>query len=312
VTNSTASEIPLRKRARAGAAGTRVGILRALSLPWTAWKSILARVYQQFNDDRLLSIAAGIVFYALLAVFPAITAFVAFYGFFSDPTTIAGHLEALQDVVPASAFGILSEQVNRAASGTMQLGLTSVLALLFAVWSANSGTKAIMDALNVVYGEREQRGFLRLNFVSLLLTLGTMAALLIALAAVVVVPLLLAAFGVGVIGHLEMLRWPLLLALVLAGLAVLYRVGPSRPQSHWSWLSMGTVTAAAGWLATSVLLSWYLSNFANYNAIYGSLGALIGMMMWMWISSIVVLLGAELDAQIARELGADHHRTSAA
>lgn len=277
----------------------------ALQIPLAGWKTILLRVFKKFNDDRLLSIAAGVVFYALLAVFPAITALVSFYGLFTDPQTITSHLELIKDVLPAGTYDILQGQADRAAArGTMQLGVTSILALLFAIWSANTGTKAIMDALNVVYGDAEQRGFVKFNLVSLVLTLGAMTATLLALGAVVVLPLLLAAFGIGFIGQYELLRWPMLLIVVLAGLAVLYRYGPSRPQPHWSWLSIGATVAALSWLASSALLSWYLSNFAHYDVIYGSLGALIGMMIWMWVSSIIILLGAELDSQIARELGA--------
>lgn len=275
----------------------------ALQIPLAGWKAILVRVFKKFNDDRLLSIAAGVVFYALLAVFPAITALVSFYGLFTDPQTITSHLELIKDVLPTGTFDILQGQADRAAArGTMQLGVTSILALLFAIWSANTGTKAIMDALNVVYRDSEQRGFVKFNVVSLVLTLGAMTATLLALGAVVVLPLLLAAFGIGFIGQYELLRWPMLLIVVLAGLAVLYRYGPSRPQPHWSWLSIGAAVAALAWLASSALLSWYLSNFAHYDVIYGSLGALIGMMIWMWVSSIIILLGAELDSQIAREL----------
>lgn len=274
-----------------------------LQIPLSGWKKIGFRVVKKFSDDRLLSIAAGVVFYALLAVFPAITALVSFYGLFTDPQTITAHLTLIEELLPSGAFDILQSQANRAAErGSMQLGVTSIFALLFAIWSANAGTKAIMDALNVVYGSSEQRSFLKFNLASLVLTLGAMAAMLIALGAVVVLPLFLAAFGIGFIGQFEILRWPLLLVVILSGLAVLYRYGPSRPQPHWTWLSLGAALAAAAWLITSALLSWYLSNFANYNAVYGSLGAVVGMMVWMWVSSIIILLGAELDSQIAREL----------
>lgn len=287
--------------ASSGKSGERP--ISALQIPLAGWKAILLRVFTKFNDDRLLSIAAGVVFYALLAVFPAITALVSFYGLFTDPQTITSHLALIKDVLPTGTYDILQGQADRAAArGTMQLGLTSVLALLFAIWSANTGTKAIMDALNVVYGDREQRGYIKFNIVSLILTLGAMTATLLALGAVVVLPLLLAAFGIGFIGQYELLRWPMLLIVVLAGLAILYRYGPSRPQPHWSWLSIGAFAAALAWLGSSALLSWYLSNFAHYDVIYGSLGALIGMMIWMWVSSIIILLGAELDSQIAQEL----------
>ncbi len=275
------------------------------------WKAIAAGIFHQFNEDRLLAIAGGVVFYALLAIFPAITAFVSLYGLFADPTTVAEHLSLVQELLPSGAFSIFQTQADRAAdSGAAQLGLTSLLALLFAIWSANTGTKAIMDALNVVYNQTETRSFLKFNVVSMVLTLGTMAALMLALTGVVVLPLLLAAFGVESLGGLEYLRWPLLLALMLAGLAVLYRYGPSRKQPHWSWLSVGAVAAAAGWIGTSALLSWYLSNVANYNAIYGSLGAVVGLMMWMWVTTIVVLIGAELDAQIAARARANNEGQS--
>ena len=278
--------------------------------PWRMsaddWKGILLGVYHDFNDDRIMAIAGGVVFYALLAIFPAITAFVSLYGVFADPSTVAAHLALVQELLPAGAYSIFQDQADRAAeNGAAQLGLTSLLALLFAIWSANTGTKAIMDALNVVYNQTETRSFLKFNLVSMVLTLGTMAALMLALGAVVVLPLLLAAFGVGSIGNLEFLRWPLLLVLILAGLAVLYRFGPARKQPHWSWFSVGAVVAAASWIATSALLSWYLSNVANYNAIYGSLGAVVGLMIWMWVSAIVILIGAALDAQIAQRARAN-------
>jgi membrane protein len=279
------------------------GTANVLHIPWSGWRAVLGRVYAQLNDDRLLAIAGGVVFYALLALFPAITAIVSLYGLFTDPTTITAHLALVKELLPSGAFDILQQHANRVAErGTTGLGLTSLAALAFAIWSSNTGTKAIMDALNVVYGEKESRSFLKFNAVSLVLTLGAMAALLVALGAIVVLPLLFAAFGIGFIGAFEMLRWPLLLALVLAGLAMLYRFGPSRRPPHWHWLSTGAVAGTLGWLASSALLSWYLSNFANYDAIYGSLGALVGLMIWMWVSTIIILLGAELDSAIARQL----------
>jgi membrane protein len=265
------------------------------------WTAILWRIYNKLNDDRLLAIAGGVVFYGLLALVPALTTLVALYGFFADPSTVASHLALVQNVMPAAAYGIVQDQVSRAASiGKTQLGLASLGGLLFALWSANSGTKAIMDALNVVYGEKEKRGFMRYNLLSLALTLGTIIALVLILAAVVAVPLVLAAVGIDSISGLAILRWPLLLALVLAGLAVLYRFGPSRSEHPWRAMSVGIISASIAWLASSALLSWYLANVANYNAIYGSLGAVIGLMLWMWISTIVILLGAELDAEIER------------
>jgi membrane protein len=262
-------------------------------------RSVLWGIYSKFNDDRLLAIAGGVVFYGLLALVPALTTLVALYGFFADPASVASHMALAKNEMPEAAYGIVDDQVIRAASiGKTQLGLASLGGLVLALWSANSGTKAIMDALNVVYGEKEERGFVRYNLVSLTLTLGTMLALVLIIAAVVAVPLVLAAVGIDRIGGLAILRWPVLLVLVVAGLAVLYRFGPSRSEHPWRAMSIGIITAAIAWLASSLLLSWYLANVANYNAIYGSLGAVIGLMLWMWISTIVILLGAALDAEI--------------
>lgn len=293
--------------AQTGEVAPRDGsVISALQLPASRWWAIFKRVYHQFNDDRILAIAAGVVFYALLAVFPAITAFVSLFGLFADPSTVMNQVSDLKGLIPAGAFSILQDQISRAGSGgTASLSLTSIFALLFAIWSANSGTKAIMDASNVVYGEKEERSFFKLNLVSLLLTVGAMATLLVAIGAVVVLPLLLSAFGVQSAGYIGLLRWPILLVLILSGLAALYRFGPSRRQPYWSLLSIGACTAAAVWIASSALLSWYLTNFANYSAVYGSLGAMIGLMIWMWVSAIVILLGAELDAEIAHEIHGD-------
>jgi membrane protein len=176
-----------------------------------------------------------------------------------------------------------------------------------ALWSANAGMKALMDALNVVYDEKEKRGFIKLNLVSLAFTLGAIAATLLALAAVVVLPLVLSFVGLGSDGEilLTMSRWPLLLTVIIIGLAVLYRFGPSRREARWQWLSVGSIFAALAWLGSSALLSWYLVKFANYDATYGSLGAGIGLMMWMWISFIVILFGAELNSEIEHQTARD-------
>jgi membrane protein len=265
------------------------------------WRAVLGRMYVQFNDDRLMAIAGGVVFYALLALVPAITTLVSLYGLFADPETVAHHLASIRDVIPAAAYGIVEDQVKRAASiGTTQLGVASVAGLLFAMWSANMGTKAIIDALNVVYGVKDERSFVRYNLLSLGITLGAIAVLILVIAAVVAVPLVLAAAGIAEVGWLDGLRWPLLVGLVAAMLAVLYRFGASRTDYAWGSLLIGVGVATVAWLASSMLFSWYLANFANYNAIYGSLGAVVGLMMWMWISTLVILLGAELEAQLER------------
>jgi membrane protein len=277
-------------------------------VPWQGWKDILLRTYEQINDDRVLAVAAGVVFYGLLALFPAITALVSSYALFAKPSTINDHLSMLSDVLPGGAFDIVKDQVGRVlAKGNLKLGTAFAASLLLAIWSANSGMKAIIDALNVVYDEKEKRGFFKLNAVSLAFTFGGLVAVLIAIGAVVALPIVLSTIGLGSITDtlFRIGRWPLLILIMLFGLAVLYRHGPSRRSPQWQWLSVGSVFATLTWLAGSALLSYYLANYANYDATYGSLGAAIGLMIWMWMSSIVVLLGAELNSEIEHQTARD-------
>lgn len=268
------------------------------------WKEILLRTYQQITEDRLLAIAAGVVFYGLLALFPAITALVSSYGLFADASTISDNLRSLAIMLPEGTFGIIQDQANRVlAKGSGTLGATFIFGFLLALWSANAGMKAIMDALNVVYDEEETRSFIKLNIVSLARTLSALGAILFMVGAVVAIPLVLQYVGIGetVAFLLRFGRWPIIALVLLIALAVLYRFGPDRKPPRWQWLSVGAVLASVLWLAGSSLLSWYLENFGNYSATYGSLGAVIGLMMWLWMSAIIILTGAELNSEIEHQ-----------
>ena len=273
-------------------------------IPRARWKDILWRTYQRSNDDRLLATAAGVVFFGLLAVFPAITALVSFYGLYADPSAIGANLQTLSLMLPEGSFQIVQDQIARVLDkGGVALGGTFLFGLALAIWSANAGVKAVIDALNVAYEVREERGFIRLNLLSLAFTIGGIVALLVMVSAVVAFPLALDHLGLppGSRAIVSLARWPLLLLVLLTALGILYRFGPSRRPPQWKWLVIGTLVAALLWIAGSAALSWYLSNFGNYNATYGSLGAAIGLMMWMWMSAIVVLFGAELNSEIERQ-----------
>jgi membrane protein len=279
-----------------------------LQIPRAGWKDILWRTYVRIGEDRLLATAAGVVFFGLLAVFPAITALVSSYGLFTNPSTIGANLQTLAMMLPEGSFEIVQDQIARVLEkGDTALGATFLFGLALAIWSANAGVKAVIDALNVVYEEREKRGFVRLNLLSLAFTSGGIAALLLMVGAVVAVPLALDHLGLAPQSRLivSLARWPLLLVILLVALGLLYRFGPSRRAARWEWLGVGTLAAALLWIAGSSALSWYLSNFANYNATYGSLGAAIGLMMWMWMSAIIVLCGAELNSEIEHQTALD-------
>jgi membrane protein len=271
------------------------------------WIDVLRRTYARADQDRLLATAGGVVFFGLLAVFPAITALVSFYGLFADPSTIGSNLRTLALMLPEGSFQIVQDQIARVLEkGNTALGATFLFGLALAIWSANAGVKAVIDALNVAYEEREKRSFIHLNLLALAFTSGAIAALLLMVGAVVAVPLALDHLGLAPESRIiiSLGRWPLLFAILLATLGILYRFGPSRRAVGWQSLSVGAVVAALLWIAGSALLSWYLSNFGNYDATYGSLGAAIGLMMWMWMSAVIVLLGAELNSEIERQTAA--------
>ena len=247
-------------------------------------------------------------FYALLAIFPAIAALVAIYGLFADPAAIAKHLDDISNFIPAGAMEVIRDQLARVTSGGRgTLGFAFVIGLGVSLWSANAGVKALIDALNIAYGEREKRGFIRLNGVSLAFTLGGILTVMVAIGVIVVLPLAL--HYVGLEGSprsiVVLAKWPLLFVAVALGIAILCRYGPSRTEPQWHWITWGSVLAAIGWITVSVLFSWYAANFGTYNRTYGSLGAVIGFMTWMWLSTIVILLGAELDAEMERQTYGD-------
>lgn len=272
------------------------------------WLAILRRVYGEIGTDRILAVAAGVGFYGLLAIFPAVTALVSFYGLFADPATARDHFAEIAGLLPGGGLALIGDQMKRIASGdNMKLGFGFAVGVATALWSANAGMKAMFEALNIAYGETEKRGFVRLTLVTLGFTLCAIAFVLFAMALIVLLPIFLANVGLaGGEGNLvAVLRWPILFLCVCLGLCVLYRYGPDRKRVGWRWVIGGAVLAAVLWMAASAAFSWYVANFASYNEVYGSLGAVIGFMTWIWISAIIILVGGELNAEIEHQAAID-------
>ncbi|MFN3351379.1 YihY/virulence factor BrkB family protein [Pseudorhodoplanes sp.] len=308
ITAPTGNDPQTLQHTRARESGRGRSAASPADIPAAGWRDIALRTYAGIQDDRLLAVAAGVVFYGLLALFPAITALVSSYALFAEAATIGRHLAFAAALMPEGAYGIVEGEILRIAQGSGGgLSVAFMTGLLIALWSANAGMKAMIDALNVIYGETEKRSFVRLNLISLAMTLCGLVVLLLAIGTVVVLPLVFAWIGLQGFGEwaIAMLRWPAIMIVIALGLAVLYRFGPSRNAAQWRWLSVGAVVATLLWIAGSSLFSWYLSNFADYNATYGSLGAGIGLMMWLWLTSIAVLLGAEINAQIEHQTARD-------
>jgi membrane protein len=307
--------VPERKKKRGASAivltgeGDRGRLAASPSeMPAKGWKDILLRVYSNIGDHRILALAAGMTYYSLLAIFPALAALVAIYGLFSDTGTIAKHLDEVSGFMPGGAIDVAREQLTRVASkGNQTLGLTFIIGLAVSLWSANAAMKSLVDTLNIVYGEKEKRGFLKLNAMSLAFTLVAIAFVLAALGAVVVLPVVLNYLRLSDFADLfiRILRWPVMFLAVALALACIYRFGPSRKAPRWRWITWGSVLATILWLGASALFSWYAANFGKFNETYGSLGGAVGFMTWLWISAIVILLGAEFDAEMEHQTARD-------
>lgn len=288
-----------RTRAEAGHDATTPS-----EIPARGWWAIAKRVASNVSEDGLLTQAAAITFYALLSLFPALAALVSIYGLFANPAMIEDQLKALSGVVPGGGMQLITDQVHSLTSnGSGALSVGAAIGLATSLWSANQGTKAMFEALNVAYEEKEKRGFFRLTAITLAFTLGGILFVVIALAAVIAAPIVLNVMGLGGITStlLSALRWPMLLVVIAVLLACLYRIGPSRERARWRWLTWGSAFAAVAWVVVSLAFSWYVAGFGSYNKTYGSLGAVVGFMTWIWLSATVVLVGAEVNAEMEHQ-----------
>ena len=274
-------------------------------IPGRGWSDILWRTWREFNNDRITTVAAGITFFGLLSLFPGLAAFVSLYGLFADIHDAQREIMALGGFAPRGAVVFLGEQMIRlAAAKGSTLSLTFVLSLLLSLWSANSATKALINGLNIAYDEKEKRSFLAVTLQSLAFTLGGIVLAIVGLVAVVAVPLVLP-FADDAGPWLSLLRWPAMLVVIMFSLAAIYRYGPSREHARWRWVSWGGAAAAVLWLAVSFGYSWYVGHLANYGRVYGPFGAAAGAIVWLWLSTTVILLGAELNAEIEHQTAVD-------
>jgi membrane protein len=277
-------------------------------IPARGWWDILMRVRSEMAKDHLSVLAAGIGFYSLLAIFPTLAAAVSIYGMVLDPQDVQNQIGMVLGVVPEQARAIITDQLSAITSAPRQkLGISAIVALLFALWTSSAAVQTLMTGLNVVYDEPERRGFLAFYATALALTLGGIVFGLVALSLVAAVPAIVGFLGLPpkVETAILLLRWPLLAIAVMVALAVLYRFAPSREKPRWTWVSWGAVLATLLWLAGSILFSFYVSNFASYNETYGTLGAVVILLMWFYLSGYVVLIGGELNAEMEHQTAKD-------
>lgn len=285
---------------------------RMAKQPWeismSGWWDIALRLWDDINDHNIFIIAAGVAFYAFLSIFPALVAIVSIYGIIANPSDVQQQFSNYGGMLPEEARTLLSQQLqgitSRAASA-MSVGV--IVGLLFTLWSATQVIKAFIVALNIVYNEKEKRGFLQFNKIALTITLGGIVLAVLALALIVVLPTLLNAISLpaSLSALLSFLPWLLLAGCFIFWLAMLFRYGPSRTEAQWSWVSFGSIVATVFWIITSVLFSFYVGNFGKYDNTYGSLGAIIILLLWFYWTAFVILLGAELNAEVEHQTTID-------
>jgi len=283
--------------------GRRLGrtVRNLVAIPWRGWMHVLLRTWQEISSDRISLVAAGCAFWATLALFPAISMLISFYGLLFDPASVEPQLEVLRDLLPSAAFSLIAERVHTLVShGRGELGVSLLIGTALTLWSASSGTKSMLSALNMAYNAQEQRGFLRFQAIGLLMTLGAVVAAIVAVALLVLLPVAIDFLGLDAYARvlLRLGSFGVLVVFVGLALSLLYRFGPSREGVRWHWITTGSLVATLLWLAASAVLSLYVAHVASYDATYGPLGAVVGVMMWFWVSAYAVLLGAELNAEI--------------
>lgn len=273
-------------------------------IPARGWRLVLLRTWHAYGDHNVGLIAAGCAFYALLALFPALIAVISLYGLIADPSEIERQFSAVRHLLPAEAYTLLVDQMRSiAARDNAGLGLGLIVSVAVATWSATKGLRALFAGLNVVYREHEKRNLVVLYLQSVLFTVGALVAVIVAMAGIVAVPAVAAVVGLSDRQELvlDLVRWPLMAALVVSGLAALYRYGPSRADARWQWVSWGSVAATLLWILGSVLFSLYVEMAGSYESTFGSMGAIVVLMLWLHLGATAILLGAELNAAL------EHH-----
>jgi membrane protein len=273
-------------------------------IPGAGWKDVLRRSWQEVSDNNIFLAAGGVTYAGLLALFPGLAALISLYGLVFDPAQVSKQVSVLGGVLPQETVSLISQELQQLASTSHgALGVTAIVGLLVALWSASRGMSGLMSAMNIAYDEKETRGFFRFNMVALGLTLAAIVGVIVVILLVGVLPAAVQFLNLGTVTKWLVLivEWPLLLAMLLAGMAVLYRYAANRREPQWRWVSPGAVAGAVLWIIGSIAFSVYVSWFNTYNKTYGSLGGAVILMTWLYLSSLVLVLGAVINAQAERQ-----------
>lgn len=277
-------------------------------IPARGWKDVVSRVKTEAQQDNVPLLSAGVAFYSLLALVPGLAAMISIYGLVADPAKVQQQVVDALSAAPKEVRDLVSSQLSSIASSSGGSTLIAVIVgIVLALWTASAGIGHLMQAINVAYDEAETRGFVRRRAIALAFTLSAIILLLGSFVLIAVLPAWLANTGLGLGARIAagLLRWVLLFAVMIAALAVLYRYAPDRDAPKWRWASAGAAIAAFVWLIGSIGFSIYTANFAKYNKTYGSLGAVVVLMLWLYVTALAVILGAEINAELERQTVVD-------
>jgi membrane protein len=277
-------------------------------IPKAGWWSICKRVYASLNRKNVSILAAGVAFYAMLSLFPALAALVAIYGLIADPATVQQQIHAIHGIIPGEAQQVIETYLKSIVTSNLsKLGMGVIVGMLIALWSARAGTVSLIQALNITYEESEKRGFIRYQAVAIGLTIAAIIAVIIALTLVAAVPAVMHFLPFSNYAKTAgyAVTWIMLFVLVLLGFAAVYRLMPSRAEPKWRWVSWGGVIATLIWVAASAAFSVYVAKFGRYDKTFGSLGAVVVLLTWFYLSAYVVLLGACFNAEMERQTARD-------
>jgi membrane protein len=302
------ADLPAASRLLSETESMPCGAVYPWQIPWGGWRAVLVRMVQKMISDRVSLVAAGCAFYATLALFPAISMLVSIYGLVFNPHTVEPQLTILSELLPPEAFNLIARRVHMLTTHHRHtLGIGLVISALVTFWSSAIGTKAVLSALNLAYGEREKRGFLRFQATGLLITLAAILGTAAGIGLMVGLPTIFAFFGLSFYKRalIRLASWGGLMLFVLVGLMLLYRYGPSRRQPRWCWVMPGALVATVAWLIASLLFAALVRRISSYDVTYGPIGAVAGVMMWFFVTVLVVLIGAELNAGLELQTDAD-------
>jgi len=276
-------------------------------IPASGWKDIAWRLKDEITNDRVMLVSAGVTFYLLLALGPLLAALVSVYGLVLDPADIATQTEALGQIMPGGGMDILTAQIERLANAEpSSLGLAFAISLALALWSANAGMKAMFQAMNVAYDETEDRGFVKLTLTTLAITVCSIVGILALFAFNTLFGTFQDLIGVQLPNLLvNAITAVIALLALIVFMAVLYRFGPSRESPQWSWITPGAIFAGIVAVIVSAAFTWYVANFGSYNETYGSLGAIVGFLTWLWLVVVVLVMGGELNSEMEHQTAKD-------